>query len=109
MFACSFRCILLSSCSVTGTRRDEYEQGDGTREIRLAIMGALMIGIGFWGMPYYNHRRSPQTNICMYFGHLGPYIKRMPSSMKARPTLRDSFRWVVYRWVPPYKAHLRLV
>ena len=23
--------------------------------------------------------------------------------------IKDSFRWVVYRWVPPYKAHLRLV
>ena len=22
---------------------------------------------------------------------------------------RDSFRWVVTRWVPPYKAHIRLV
>ena len=23
--------------------------------------------------------------------------------------IRDSFRWVVTRWVPPYKAHIRLV
>ena len=23
--------------------------------------------------------------------------------------VRDSFRWVVTRWVPPYKAHIRLV
>ena len=26
-----------------------------------------------------------------------------------RDWVRDSFRWVVTRWVPPYKAHIRLV